>query len=163
MWEKPTEGWRKLNTDGFSLGNIGRAGGGGLIRDEEGNWILGFSRQIGVTSSFIAELWALRDGLILCVERSFTVVVIEMDAKAIFEVLNNPNNTNLIISSIVDDYRQLASRISRTCFNHCCREANRSVDMLAWMGSQQSSSFILYDNPLRACSLCQILIVLVCI
>ena len=72
---------------------------------------MGFSRQIGITSSFIAELWALRDGLMLCVERNFTAVVIEMNAKAILEVLNNPNNTNLIIFSIVDDCKQLASRV----------------------------------------------------
>jgi len=134
-WEKPTEGWRKLNTDKSSLGNTGRAEGGGLIRDEEGNWVLGFSRQIDVTSSFITELWALRDGLILFVERNFTTVVIEMDAKAIIEVLNNPNNTNLIISSIVDDYRQLASQIPWTHFNHYYGEANRSDDMLVRMGS----------------------------
>lgn len=73
--------WRKLNTDESSLEKIGRAGGGGLIRDEEGNWVLGFLRQIGVTSSFIAELWALRDDLILCVKKNFTAIVIEMDAK----------------------------------------------------------------------------------
>ena len=33
-WEKPVEGWRKLNIDGSSLGNPSRAGGGGIIRDE---------------------------------------------------------------------------------------------------------------------------------
>ena len=83
----------------------------------------------------------------LCVERIFTAVVIEMDAKAIIEVLNNPNNTNLIISSIVDDCRQLASLVPQIHFDHCYRETNRSANMLARMGAQQSSSFILYDSP----------------
>ena len=32
-WDKPEEGWMKLNTDGLSLGNPGLAGGGGVIRD----------------------------------------------------------------------------------------------------------------------------------
>ena len=36
-WEKPSNGWRKLNVDGASMGNLGKAGGGGLLRDEEGN------------------------------------------------------------------------------------------------------------------------------
>ena len=62
-WERPRSDWRKLNTDGSSLGNLGLADGGGVIRDETGNWVVGFSRKIGVTSSFEAELWALRDGL----------------------------------------------------------------------------------------------------
>lgn len=32
-WEKPQEGWARLNTDGAALGNPGRAGCGGLIRN----------------------------------------------------------------------------------------------------------------------------------
>ena len=54
--------WVKLNTDGSSLGNPGLAGGGGVIRDIEGAWIMGFVRNIGITSRYIAELWALGDG-----------------------------------------------------------------------------------------------------
>ena len=30
-WEPPSQNWHKLNTDGFSLGNPGCAGGGGII------------------------------------------------------------------------------------------------------------------------------------
>lgn len=36
-WSKSVSGWVKLNTDGSSLGNPGLVGGGGLIRDKEGN------------------------------------------------------------------------------------------------------------------------------
>lgn len=36
-WERPRGGWRKLNTDGSSLGNPGLAGGGGVIKDESSN------------------------------------------------------------------------------------------------------------------------------
>ena len=44
-WEKPDPGWIKLNTDGSSSGSVGIAVGGGLIRDEFGNWLIGFSRK----------------------------------------------------------------------------------------------------------------------
>nr|POF16994.1 putative ribonuclease h protein [Quercus suber] len=67
---KPKAGWMKLNTDGSSLGNPSMVGGGGLIRNEEGRWVVGFACKIGITSSFFVELWALRDGLSLCVSRS---------------------------------------------------------------------------------------------
>lgn len=33
-WEKPTQGWLKLNTDGYSSGNPGLAGCGGVIWDD---------------------------------------------------------------------------------------------------------------------------------
>ena len=36
-WCKPSVGWYKLNSDGASVGNPGKAGGGGLIRDYQGN------------------------------------------------------------------------------------------------------------------------------
>ena len=58
-WEKPCSEWLKLNTDGLSLGNPGLTGGGGLIRDDNGDWVVGFARKIGFASSFMAELWAL--------------------------------------------------------------------------------------------------------
>ena len=62
-WEKPEPGWFKLNTDGSSRGSTGLTASGGLIRDEGGNWVIGFCRKIGRTDSFAAKMWALRDGL----------------------------------------------------------------------------------------------------
>ena len=45
------------------MGNPRRAGGGGIIRNDEGKWIKGYARAIGNTTSVAAELWALRDGI----------------------------------------------------------------------------------------------------
>ena len=55
-WEKPSNGWMKLNVDRASMGNPSQAGGGGLLRDENGNWIGGFARRIGTANSFTVEL-----------------------------------------------------------------------------------------------------------
>ena len=65
-WEKPDSGWVKLNTDGSTFDLLNVVGCGGLIRDDQGNWLGRFSRHIGHTNSFIAEVWALRDGFQLC-------------------------------------------------------------------------------------------------
>ena len=56
MWEKPPREWAKLNMDGASFGNPGLAGCGGVLLDEHGNWITGFSRSNEITSSFVVEL-----------------------------------------------------------------------------------------------------------
>ena len=45
-WAYPPPGFVKLNTDGSSLGNPAVAGFGGLIREEDGGWIVGFSSFI---------------------------------------------------------------------------------------------------------------------
>ena len=56
-WTKPPMGWLKLNTDGSNVGNLGIASGGGLICNENGDWVMGFARSLGITSGVMAELW----------------------------------------------------------------------------------------------------------
>nr|POF20415.1 putative ribonuclease h protein [Quercus suber] len=67
-WLKPLDGWWKLNTDGSFVVSSGLAGGGGIIRDSRGLCIGGFARSCVVTSSLAADLWALREGLLRCIE-----------------------------------------------------------------------------------------------
>ena len=62
-WEKPRAGWLTLNSDGSTASTLGPVGGGGLVRDENGDWVMGFARRIGNALSYLVELCALRDGL----------------------------------------------------------------------------------------------------
>ena len=88
-WEKPNQNFFKLNTDGSASINSGFAGGGGLIRNSAGDWVMGFMRNIGCTGSAAAQLWALRDGLSLCVQLQLHAVEIELDAQVIIFYLSN--------------------------------------------------------------------------
>ena len=60
-WTTPPTSWVKLNTDGTMYGNPAKVGGGGVLRSNSGDWIGGFVRRMGSTSSTVAELWALKD------------------------------------------------------------------------------------------------------
>ena len=146
-WEKPNLGQVKLNTDRSSDASSSIAGGGGLIRDEQGNWVIGFTRKIGKANSFLAEIWALRDGLILCNQLDLNAVMVELDAKALVDALNNPFYVNSIISSLFDDCRQLVAQIPHLSIKHIYCEANRCADRLANLGSCQSLDFISYSFP----------------
>lgn len=73
--------------------------------------MLGFSRKIGFTISFMAELWVVKEGLSLCLHRNFPAVKLELDAKSIFDVLTNPNQSNYVISVILDDCRQMMDQL----------------------------------------------------
>ena len=99
-WEKPDQGWLKLNTDGSWNAPLGSAAGGGVIRDSLGNWVVGFARKLGSANSFTAEVWALRDGLMLCLQRNFSAIIVEIDAKALVDALNSPSHRNSVISPI---------------------------------------------------------------
>ena len=78
-WERPEQGWKKLNTNGACRGLHGLAGCGGLVRSADGQWVAGFSRRIRVTSSFAAKLWGLREGLQLCCNLNISYLEVEMD------------------------------------------------------------------------------------
>ncbi|XP_075665212.1 uncharacterized protein LOC142634845 [Castanea sativa] len=102
---------------------------------------------VGVTSCFLAELWALCDGLNLCLSRNFTAVEIEIDAKSIVDALSNPNYANLFVSSLIDDCKCLISQIPQMRFRHCYRETNRCVDALTHKGGCLAADFVIFDSP----------------
>ena len=146
-WERPQAGWACLNTDGAAIGNPGRAGCGGLIRNEHGEWLDGFSRSIGYSNSFMVELWGLRDGLNLCNEMQLSVVDVQLDAKAVVQLLSNSSSANICALPLLDDCKQLKSQIGHVRIRHCFCEANTCADFLARLGSHQDSTFVLFHDP----------------
>ena len=52
----PLINWVNLNTNGSSLGNFSIAGGEGLLRNEDGDWINSFSTSLRKTSFAMIEL-----------------------------------------------------------------------------------------------------------
>lgn len=110
-WTRPPEGWAKLNSNGFALGNPGRVGGGGVFLNHDGEWIKGYARPLGYTSSCRAKLWALRDSLMLAKEMSLNNLIVELDALSIAILMNN-NTTNLFLEPLLTDCRNLLKVIS---------------------------------------------------
>jgi len=149
-WSKPLPGWCKLNTDGASLGNPGKADGGGLIRDSEERWIKGYSRFIGHTTSVVAELWALRYGLNLAIQLGIGCLEMELDAKVIVEMLKNTNSTNIKVSPLLFNCRSLLARFTQVRVAHVYREVNRRADLLAKQGCCMREHFVIFEVSLSA-------------
>ena len=105
-WQKPPTGWVKLNTDGSSFGNPGQSGGGGLLRDAEGRWIIGFARNYGNLNSIMAELWAFRDGLLLAKDQEIENLIVEIDALAVVHLMHNCT-VNQSLEPLLTDCRNL--------------------------------------------------------
>ena len=146
-WEKPPIGWKKLNTDGSTIGGMERVGCGGVVRDEHGKWVAGFTRHIGITNIFAAELWGLRDGLLLCRILNISCLIVEIDAKVIVDVMKNSAYVNQIISPILDDCRQLMTGFQQVQLKHCYRQANRCADLMARLGANQEQDYMLFSSP----------------
>ena len=91
-----------MNLDGSVLGNPRQAGGGGLIRNDKGEWVQGYARETGCKTSVATELWALRDGIRLCIALKIPTVVFELDAKLVVDLLQkgegHPNGIGALVS-----------------------------------------------------------------
>jgi hypothetical protein len=55
-WNVLQERSFSLNMDGVAKISFGCAGCGGVIRDDSGRWICGFSKFLGSTTTYMAEL-----------------------------------------------------------------------------------------------------------
>nr|POE69125.1 putative ribonuclease h protein [Quercus suber] len=151
-WSKPVEGWLKLNTNGLVISTSGLSRCGGLIRDSAGKWVVGFAKSINVNSSIAVELWALREGLILCIECEAHAVEIELDASTAISLVAGNVNTNGDLSGLIDDCKELLLQLPQVKLSHCFKEANFCADALVRLGSASSDIFYIFVTPPPAIS-----------
>ena len=86
----------KLNTNDAMLGNPKKDGRSGVLRGSNGDWVAGFMRKLGSMSSIMAELWALKDGLLVARQLDILDINIELDADVLVHLLTNPSSLNLM-------------------------------------------------------------------
>lgn len=143
-WMKPPLGSFKLNTDGSSVQQRKVAGGGGVLRDGFGNWVVGFSIGFDFRSSVLAELSALRAGLIIAKSLGIKKIVVELDAKVVVSLITNSSKTKKSINSTVMDCKNLLQGFEEYIIQHTYREGNRVADVLAKLGSYQVDKFFIH-------------------
>ncbi|XLR04880.1 hypothetical protein HN51_059755 [Arachis hypogaea] len=146
-WVPPSEGTIKLNVDGSSRENPGRAGCGGLLRDQDGNCIAGFVSHIGFASSVAAELVAIRHGLWLAWQFGYRKVECESDCMVALEIIHDDAGDFPEFADIVEEIHQFMLLEWDVTIYHVMREANSCADFLAKIGSSSSYAFSLMNRP----------------
>ncbi|GKV38468.1 hypothetical protein SLEP1_g46380 [Rubroshorea leprosula] len=144
-WEKPPEGYCKLNTDGSAHGNPGLASAGGVIRDHMGRWIVGFACKIGYASCLRAELWGIREGLLLAYQRNIQNLIVGVDSFVATQLLSCCFSPHHPLYSLILDCREILSRIPRTRIQHVYREANQCADALTAVAHSLPVDFVSFD------------------
>ena len=74
-------------------------------------------------------------------------VDIQIDAKAVVDIISNPSYSNQVVMPIVDDCRQLLSLFCQVRIGHCFREANYGADFLARKGAIQDCCLCVFHVP----------------
>lgn len=89
-WSPPPEGAVKLNVDGSFNPNTGFMGTGGLIRSNDCLWMAGVSTHEGAGNALLAEILAIKNGLVFAWDKGFRKVYCESDSLDVVNLLHKP-------------------------------------------------------------------------
>ncbi|KAL4308369.1 hypothetical protein GQ457_01G026590 [Hibiscus cannabinus] len=146
QWSRPAPGWIKGNVDASVHTANGLAAIGGVIRDENGDWIVGFTRPVGHCSVLLVELWVLHDMLARAWSFGFRRVIIETDFLEVIRILQRSLNSfsgNGLVASLrywIDQNWELV-----VC--HSPRTCNLLADRLATWGRLNSQDALTLSSP----------------
>ncbi|CAN6200740.1 unnamed protein product [Urochloa humidicola] len=147
-WRKPEAGRLKLNFDGSSKHASRRASIGGVYRDHEGAFVLGYAERIGTATSSVAELAALRRGLELAVANGWRSVWIEGDAMTVVDVVRSRARVRAHEDRrLCGEIEELLPMIDDMTVSHVRREGNRVAHGFAKLGHGAARPRVWRDVP----------------
>ncbi|KAL4302962.1 hypothetical protein GQ457_10G024650 [Hibiscus cannabinus] len=146
QWSRPAPGWIKGNVDASVHTVNGLAAIGGVIRDENGDWIVGFTWPVGRCSTLLAELWALHDMLARAWSFDFRLVIIETDCLKVIRILQRSSNS-LSGNDLVDSIRYWIDQNWELVVCHSSRTCNLLADRLATWDRLNSQDALTLSSP----------------
>ncbi|KAK9001162.1 hypothetical protein V6N11_082953 [Hibiscus sabdariffa] len=129
-WEVLPIQWCKLNVDGACDPGTGRASCGGAIRNDLGQWMIEFSRQLGICSSLEAEMWVILDGLLCAWSIRVANLILESDCKKALQIIDKARSSSRR-TPIVDHILRLLDMPWVVRFGFIPREGNVIADGMA--------------------------------
>nr|XP_009759526.1 PREDICTED: uncharacterized protein LOC104212044 [Nicotiana sylvestris] len=130
LWEHPSNGWIKANTDGASRGNPSRSAIGIVLRDEFGDIRYATGREIKEGSNNEAEATALVEAIRMCRAMNFSNIWLQTDSLMLKNIIDGlwkpPWNIVDVVEEIISLKEGCNFKIS-----HIFREGNKLADHLA--------------------------------
>ncbi|XP_061351083.1 uncharacterized protein LOC133296147 [Gastrolobium bilobum] len=150
-WRAPSQGWLKFNVDGSCRANGCDLACGGVLRDEHGNWIHGFSRKLGHGSVLMAELWGILVGLQWIWQKNMRNVVLEGDSLAASQLIAHGCVSSHPCFFLVNRIKEMMFSHWHVDILHTHREGNRVADWLAKLRVDNSWDTHWYSIPPDGC------------
>ncbi|RXH85452.1 hypothetical protein DVH24_002550 [Malus domestica] len=137
-------GLLKLNIDGVWNANRLIGGMGAVFRDSAIIFLAGLSKSLShVPSPLFVEALSIREGLALASSRGFQNIIIERNHPTFYSLSLDLSPINLI----VEDSREISSRITGVCFTHIRRQANKVAHRLARYSLLSTSPGLWFKEP----------------
>ncbi|KAL4285564.1 hypothetical protein GQ457_16G025970 [Hibiscus cannabinus] len=145
--DAPELQWTHLNVDGAVSVPLNDGRIGGLIRNQNGGWVVGFVKAIGHLNTLQVELWALFEGMLLAWKYGFDSLLVCSDCKqAAVELVNSPLAGSSVLS-LVCAIHQLRQKHWATKVLWVPKDDNRCVDALAKLVDPSDFSLHVYNSP----------------
>ncbi|KAF7823171.1 putative ribonuclease H protein At1g65750 family [Senna tora] len=145
-WEKPNVGWVKFNVDAASRESLNLTACGGIARDSDGRFLIGFMRNLGDGSVLNAELWGISCALEVAWRSRFKKVLVESDCLLAVNLVNDSFSVSHPCSPILARIHYWISCDWEVQVVHIHREGNRAADTLAGHAFSGSLDLIILDD-----------------
>lgn len=136
-WEASTEHRFTLNVDGSVKTGINKAGWGGVLRNDRGEWIEGVAGSTHYGDPSLVEAWAIAEGLKWVWLRGIRDVEVQSDAKNILQWLHDDSTGRGPMCQCIEEIKQWMNKDWRISLRVIYREQNSVADCLASFGAVQ--------------------------
>lgn len=130
-WEKPQEGWVKVNFDGAAQGNSGVSGIGVVFRDSDGKFLLIGTKKLPIGTNNIAECQAALTAIQLASKEGFKKIHIEGDSLLTVQEISKLSINAWHLQPIINLIEQELFKFEDYRITHIKRAGNREADILS--------------------------------
>ncbi|XP_057432766.1 uncharacterized protein LOC130725565 [Lotus japonicus] len=121
-------------------------GWGGVLRDSQGNWMLGFHGYQAGGNALLEEAYALKYSLQLVWDKEYKKVICNVDCRDLLQVLQDKES--IIFFPILDDILKLLGKRWSMTVSSIGRECNKPANWLAKRGdSSLFNAWCLMKDP----------------
>jgi ribonuclease HI len=107
-WEKPQQGWMKVNVDGSYDAQTGTGGIEVVLRDSEGNVIAASCKQLASCRNALeAELLPCKEGAVLALQWTFLPFVLETDCLVAIQMIQSKEKDISELAYLIREVKEL--------------------------------------------------------
>jgi ribonuclease HI len=131
-WNKPSQGWIKINVDAAFFRDQGMTSVACCVRDETGSFICAKTRTFNTVLTVLeGEALALLEAIRLAVHHGWDHVAFESDSNTLVHSIAANNTGNSEFSDIVSSIKNMLSLLSNFEVKFVRRQANMVAHALA--------------------------------
>lgn len=133
-WSAPVGDSFKMNCDGAVSRSGEVAAAGGILRNQWGEFVLGFASHLGQCSIIETELRAILMGALVVKRRGLHGVELESDSMAAIKLIRDGCAPLHPSFSLVNEIRSILDSQGSWSITHVLREGNKAADCFAKFG-----------------------------